>query len=54
MEWNVFMVIDRTPPLGVGVSSHIKVHYQFQTMFIQTCQEILYPKEIFHNMHSRF
>ena len=48
------MFIDRTLPLGVGVSAHVKVQYQFHTVFLQTCQAILYLKGIFENMHMRF
>ena len=40
MEQNLSMVIDKTPPVGVGVSVHIKVHYQLQAMFLQTHSEI--------------
>ena len=54
MEQNLSTVIDRALPIGAGVSDHIIVHYQFHTMFMQTHQEILYLKEIFLNMHSRF
>ena len=32
MEQNLSTVIDRTPPLGVGVSYHMKLHYQLCTM----------------------
>ena len=42
MEQNVSTVIDRTPPLGIGVPAHVKEYYQFDTMFMQTHQEILY------------
>ena len=48
------MVIDRTSSIGVGVSVHTKVHYQFHTMFMQNQQENLYLKKIFQNVHSRF
>ena len=41
MKHNLAMVIDRTPPIGVGVSDHIKVHYQFHTIFMQTHQVFL-------------
>ena len=54
MEQNLSTVIDRTSPTGVGVSAHIKLHDQFHTMFMQTHQEMLYLKEIFHSMDSRF
>ena len=54
IEQNLSTVIDRIPPIGVGVSDHIKVHYKFCTMFMQINQEILYLKEIFQNVHSRF
>ena len=47
MEQSLSMIIDRTPALGVGVSDHIKIHYQFHAMFTWTHQEILYLKEIF-------
>ena len=53
MEQNMSTVIYRTLLIGFGVSDHIKVHYQFHTMFMQTHQEILYLKEIFQNVHSR-
>ena len=42
MEQNLSMVINRTLPLGVGVSPHIKVHPQVCTIFMQPHQEILY------------
>ena len=54
MEHNLSVVIDRTLPLGAGVSAHVKVHYQFHTMFVQTHQEILHFKEIFQNVHLIF
>ena len=54
MEQNLSTVIIRTMPISVGVSAHIKVYYQFCSMFMQTHQEMLYLKEIFQNMHSRF
>ena len=46
MEENLSMFIDRTPPLGVGVSAHVKEHYHSHNMFLQTHQEILYLKDI--------
>ena len=54
LKQSLCTVNDRTPPLGVGVSAHIKVHYQFCTMFMKTHQEILYLEEIFQNVHLRF
>ena len=51
MEQNLSMVIDGTLPI---VSAHLKAHYQFHTMFIQTHQEMLYLKEVFQNVHLRF
>ena len=53
MEHNLSMVINRTPLISVGVSDHIKVHYQSCTMCMQTHQEI-YILEIFQNVLSRF
>ena len=52
-EW-MSMVTDRTPTLGVAISDHIKVLYQFCTMFMETHQEILYLEEIFQNMYLIF
>ena len=46
------MITDRTLPIGVRVSDHIKVHYQFCTMFMPTHQEILYLKS--NNSHYVF
>ena len=54
MEQSLSMATDRTPPIGVGVSDHLKVYYQFHTILMQTHQEILYLKKIFQNMHLRF
>ena len=54
MEQNLPIITYSSPPIGIGVLDHIKVHYQFNTMFMQTHQEILYLKEIFQNIHSRF
>ena len=54
MEQNLSIIIDKTPSLGAGVSEHIKVHNQFCTVFLQAHQEILYLKEIFQNIHSKF
>ena len=34
-------VTDRIPPTGIGVSDHIKVHYQFHIMFMLLHQEII-------------
>ena len=48
------MAINRTPLIATGVSDHIKLHYQFCMMFMQTHQELLYHKKIFQNMHSGF
>ena len=53
MEENPSIVTDRTLAIGVGVSDHLKVHYQFHTMFMKSHQEILYLKEIFQNVHFR-
>ena len=41
MEWNISMVIHRTDLIGVGVADHMKIHYQFHTIFMQTHHEIL-------------
>ena len=54
MEHNLPIVIIKMLPIGVGVPDHIKVHYQFYTVFMQPHQEISYVKEIFQNMHWRF
>ena len=54
MEQNLSMVIDQTRPLGMGISAHVKVHYRFCTFFLQTHQEILHLKEVFHNMYLEF
>ena len=51
---NLSMAMNRMSPLCVGVAAHVKVHYKFCTMFSQSHQEILYLKEIFHNMYSGF
>ena len=53
MEQHLSTVIHQTPTLGVGVSAHIKVHYQLWTMFLQT-QHILDLKKVFQNIHSKF
>ena len=34
MKQKLFTVIHKTPLIGVGVSDHIKVQYQFHTMFL--------------------
>ena len=54
MEQNLSMVIDPTSPLGVGVSAHIKLHYQFHTLFLQTHQHILYLQKVLQNVHLKF
>ena len=54
MEENLSTVINRTLPLGAGVSAHVKVHIEFCTMFLQAYQEALYLKEIFKNVYLRF
>ena len=54
LEKNISAIIGRMPCIGVGIWDHIKVHYQFHTMSLQSQQEILYPKEIFQSVHSRF
>ena len=54
MKQYLSMLIDRTLPIHVGVSAPVKVHYQFCIMLIQTHQEIIYLKEIFQNVHSKF
>ena len=43
MEPKLSMVIHRTLLIGVGVSDHIKVYYQFYTMFMETHHKNLYP-----------
>ena len=45
-EQNLSTIIIRTAPNGVGLSDHIKVHYQFHTMVMQTHQQILYLRDI--------
>ena len=47
------MVTDTTPPLGFGASGHIKVYYQFHTMFTQMHQEIVHLRDIL-NVHLRY
>ena len=47
MKLNIFTIIGRMPWIGVGISDHMKVHYKFNNMFLQTYQEMLYLKEIF-------
>ena len=49
MEQNLSTDIIRTPPTGVGVSEHIKVHYQFCTLLMQMHQEILWDTRL-HNV----
>ena len=51
MEQNFSTVTDSTLPICVGLSDHLKVHYQLCIMFIQTHQKIVYLKEIFQNVH---
>ena len=54
MEPKMSTILGRMPHIGVCVSDHMKVHYQFHTIFLQTHQEILYLIEIFQSVHSRF
>ena len=54
IEHDVSNRINWTPFLGVGVSAHTKVHYQFHKMLLQMHEETLYLKEIFQNMHVKF
>ena len=39
MELNMSTIIGRTPHIGVGVSNHMKVHYQFTTMFLKAIKK---------------
>ena len=54
MKGNLFMIIDQTPHLGVGVRAYLKAHYKLHMMFLQTHQEVFYLKEILQNIHSTF
>ena len=53
-EGNLSKVIEQAPLQGVEVAAYLKVHYSFSTMFLQTHQEVLYLKEIFQSVHSKF
>ena len=53
IELNLSIIMDKdTINRYWSVRSH-KINDQFCIMFMQTHQEILYLKEIFHNVHSR-
>ena len=54
IEMNISTITGGMPYIGVSISDYKKVYYQFHTMFLQTHQEILYLKEIFQTVHSRF
>ena len=54
MEPNISTIIGRTLSIGIGLSNYMEVHYQICTISLQTHQGILYLREIFQSMHSRF
>ena len=54
MEQNLSMVINRMQSLGVWMSAHVKVQYKFHIMFLQTHQDILYLKQIFQDIKSKY
>ena len=54
MKQNLLTVIIRMALIGVAVSDHIKVHYQFYTMFMLMHEEIILLNEIYLNGFLRF
>ena len=53
MEQSLSMVTDLTLPLGVGVSAHIKVHFNLILCFYKPSKRF-YMLAIFHNMFLKF
>ena len=54
MEQNLSMVIHRTPLISAGISDHTKYIINFILCLYKGIKKILFLKETFQNMHSRF
>ena len=54
MEDNIPKVTDQVPSRGVAVSSYLKVHFQFWSIFLQAQEEVIFLEDIFQSEHVKF